>query len=374
MENKEFEKLKEKIEFKIAISNFEKEEKMDIGKNKKKIVKGIAVASVLLFSMTGVVFANSIGGFFKDFFGKNSSDGVDRAVNNGYVENIDSNYQNSDGIEINVDSVIMDDFNFAINFNVKLDEKYNIDDFEKTELKNLKVLDEEENIVFNTKDVQYETEEEMREKGYNGSYSFLAEKIDDNNFKLSLSATGSDKLFPKSKQLIITFTGINTWKYEEDKRVDTIYEGDWNFKFDVKEEFYNRETIIYKAVSCSDNSIDINQVQAVLSNTAFKIYIPTILTDKVNYELLNTSTPKNISDKIAIQKEYVENENKEKFETSMRSDGDGGYSIPENENKIVEYHQTFNLTKYDATNTIKVHMFTNTGEEIIVTLHSTNEM
>ena len=42
--------------------------------------------------------------------------------------------------------------------------------------------------------------------------------------------------------------------------------------------------------------------------------------------------------------------------------------MPAGENKIVDYHQTFNLTKYDATDTITVHMFTNKGEEIIIEL------
>ena len=32
----------------------------------------------------------------------------------------------------------------------------------------------------------------------------------------------------------------------------------------------------------------------------------------------------------------------------------------------------FNLTKYDATNPIKVHMFTNTGEEIVLELNRDN--
>ena len=51
-----------------------------------------------------------------------------------------------------------------------------------------------------------------------------------------------------------------------------------------------------------------------------------------------------------------------------RSDGDGGYGVPEEDNKIIEYYQTFNLTSYDATDNISIHMFTNKGEEIIIEL------
>lgn len=71
---------------------------------------------------------------------------------------------------------------------------------------------------------------------------------------------------------------------------------------------------------------------------------------------------------MALQKEYVETSDGKKFETAQRSDGDGGYGVPKGENKIIEYHQTFNLTKYDATDELKVHIFTNKGDEIIIEL------
>ncbi len=36
------------------------------------------------------------------------------------------------------------------------------------------------------------------------------------------------------------------------------------------------------------------------------------------------------------------------------------------ENKIINYRQIFNLTRYDATDNLTVHIFTNKGEEIII--------
>ena len=44
------------------------------------------------------------------------------------------------------------------------------------------------------------------------------------------------------------------------------------------------------------------------------------------------------------------------FETSQRSDGNGGWSRPLGKRKLVSYRQTFNLTKYDATDEIIVHI------------------
>lgn len=363
--NKENKEMLERVKQKISISNFEKGENIIMKKRRKNVLKPVAIATIAIISISGVAFAATI--FIRNYFGKNTSDGVDTAVNNGYVADVKTDYQKADGIDIKVDSILMDDFNFDMNFDVKLSDKYNIDDFGNiTEFEDLKVVDETGKIVFDTHNNI--TDGETIEDHYQGAYSFLPTKISDNEIKVSLSATGSPVLFPKSKHLIVDFTKIKTNKYIDEKTTDTVYDGNWHFEIDVPEEFYNRETSIYKVKSCNDDGINVNKVEAVLSNTAFKISISEIKTNKIDYDLLKTDKPKNIYDKIALQKEYVETSDGKKFETSQRSDGDGGYSLPDGENKIINYHQTFNLTKYDATDDLKVHIFTNKGEEIIIEL------
>lgn len=369
MKNKQNEKILENVKLKISISNFKKEEKIVVKNISKSIIKVASVACVIAISITGVVFAKDIGNFVKNLFGANTSDGVDTAINNGYVAQIKTDYQKADGIDIQIDSILIDDFNFNANFNVKISDKYNIDEFEHIDFEDLKILDETGKIVFDTHTfLENKTPEEIKQEGhYMGAYSFLPQKINKNEFKVSLSATGNPDVFPKSKYLTVNLTKIRTWKYIDEERTDKVYEGSWNFEIDVPEEFYNRETTIYKAKSCDDKGININEIVASLSNTALKISIPVITTDKVDYELLHTSNPKSIYDKIALQKEYVETSNKKRFETAQRSDGDGGYTIKE-EGEIIDYHQTFNLTKYDATDELTVHVFTNKGQEIKIIL------
>lgn len=358
--NKQNEKILENVKLKISISNFEKEKKKKMRKTSKNITKIAAVACLAIISITGVVFAENIGNFVKNLFGANTSDGVDIAVNNGYLAEIETEPQSADGIEINVDSLVMDDFNFAMNFNFKVDEKHNVDEFESIQIEDLKIVDETGKTVFVT-----HTHEDAME--YTGAYSFFANKRGEREFIVSLSATGNPEAFPKSKYLTVTFSKLKTGKLIylnniEQKQV-SCYEGNWKFEVEVPEEFYKRESVVYRVKSCSDDKTVLTK--AVLSNTAFKIALTTT-TDKIDYELLHTSTPKSIYDKIALQKEYVENSKGEKFETAQRSDGDGGYSLsPDN---VIEYYQTFNLTKYDATDNITVHIFTNKGEEIVIEL------
>lgn len=365
------EKILKAVKTKIAISNCIEEEKGNMNDIKRNIVKIAAVVCLTIISVTGVVFAKDIGNFIRNLFGANTSDGVDIAINNGYVSEVKTETQSAEGIDIQVDSLIMDDFNFAMNFSMILDERYNMDEFEyNTYFEDLRIVDEQGNIVFSTDYDNHKNEGTPEwEPEYWGGYSFLAEKVSGRQFKVSLSATGNPRLFPKSKHLSVKFTKIRVMRYDEVENIskDKFYEGNWNFEVDVPQEFYNRETIIYKAKSCNDEKINIDTMEAVLSSTAFRISIPVITTDKVDMELLHTSEPKSIYDKIALQKEYVETSDGKKFETAQRSDGDGGYSVDE-QGRIVNYYQTFNLTKYDATNEISIHIMTNKKEEIIIKL------
>jgi hypothetical protein len=352
-----------KLHKRIAISKFNEEENFKMKRNKLDIGKKVAIVVCSLVSITGVAFATK---YFVNKFGTNSSDGVDIAVNNGYISNQKTSTQKADGIELNVESMLMDDDNFAMNFNMKLDDKYNIEEFKWIDFDDLKITDETGKIIFNSYQIGNEAiRNNEYEKIYKGAYSIFANEENEHNLTVSLIATGNPEKFPKSKHLTIEITKISAKvadNYDADKKT---YEGNWKFEYDVPEEFYNRKTIIYSAIKSTDNSINLNTITATLSNTAFKITIPEITTDKINYDLLQTSTPKSIYDKIAIQKEYIETSDGKKFKPAGRSDGDGGYSI-EKANTITNYHQTFNLTSFDATNNIKAHLFTNTGAEIVI--------
>ena len=371
MNNKQKEKILEKVKLKISISNFEKEEKIDMKKTRKSIIKIAAVACCTMLSITGVVFAKDIGNFVKEFFGGNASEGVDTAVNNGYVAEVKTEYQSADGIDIAIDSFMMDDNNFAMNFRIKLSDKYNVKDMMfGMRLYDLKIVDENGRKVFATHELEgeemsiYKTEQEAKENydAFCGSYGANSEIIGENEIIRHLSARQGGNPFPKSKKLYVTFTRIHVTKDQNEQPLDKWYKGDWKFELDVPKEMYNREITTYKVKSCSiENTIVDN---AILSNTSFIISIPFIKTDKVDYELYRTSNPKSIYDKMLFQKEYVETSDGKRFEVSRN--GQNGYGVPAGTEQIENYTQTFDLTKYDATDELTVHIFTNKGEEIII--------
>lgn len=371
MKNKETEEIYKNVKRKISISNFVEEENVDMVKNKNSIFKSIAIASCMIISVTGVVFAKDIGHFISNLFGDNASDGVKTAVENGYIKEVEPTYIETDGIEFSVDSFLIDDYNFDMNFKIKLDDKYNVEEMKNLQPFDMKVIDENNEVVFLTSEAERIIAEENKTAGtpnfhplFWGGYSMNGEIISENELMVHLTAYGSEEhKIPKSKKLYIKFSKLQNRAFVEDG-LNNIYVGSWNFELDVPKEMYNRETIIYKMKSCNDQKTNVGN--ATLSNTAFKINISETTTDKIDYDLLRATPPKNISDMIALGKEYVETSDGKRFEQSGRSDGDGGYSLPSEERRIINYSQTFNLTKFDATDELKVHIFTNKGEEIII--------
>ena len=369
MENKQ--KILENVKLKISISNFEEEEKREMKKTSKNIFKIVAVACCTMLSITGVVFAKDIGNFVKEFFGGTESKGVDIAVSNGYVADVNTEYQSAEGIDIAVDSFVMDDNNFAMNFKVKLSDKYNIKNMMfGMQLYDLKIVDENGKKVFATHEADaeemqiYKTEQEAKEKydAYTGGYGSHSDIIGEHELMYYLTARQYAETFPKSKKLYVTFTRIHVRKNQYEQPLNEWYKGDWKFELEVPEEMYNREITIYKVKSCNEENMIIDN--AILSNTSFRISIPYSKTDKVDYELFKSSNPKSIYDKMLFQKEYVETSDGKRFEVSRN--GQNGYSVPAGTEQIENYTQTFDLTKYDTTDELTVHIFTNKGEEIII--------
>ena len=74
----------------IAVSSFYEEERKNMKEVKKNVLKIASVACLILILVTGGVMAKDIGNFIKKLFGANTSDGVDIAIDNGYVSEVKS--------------------------------------------------------------------------------------------------------------------------------------------------------------------------------------------------------------------------------------------------------------------------------------------
>ena len=72
-----------------------------MNKNRFNAIKKIGIVACAAFSMTGVVFATTQ---IINKFGKNSSDGVQTAINNAYYSDVNTEYKEANGISANIES------------------------------------------------------------------------------------------------------------------------------------------------------------------------------------------------------------------------------------------------------------------------------
>ena len=237
-------------------------------------------------------------------FGANSSDGSQRAVESGYIA-----YSKEDSM---VDSFMLDNYNFYIAFKEEklgltledIQEKYDKTEIGEKQKEYLTIKNENNEVVFSNLNMAYSRN---REDG-----------------KIIYTATAKE--FPISKKLYIDFDG----------------------KKEVLEvpEFMQSEIVQYRLKSISDENWKFES--ATLSNTAFKIYLSNC--DGISHNERNR---------------VVTSDGKEYYHQG-RSDGDGSISV--GSDGIVKYYNTFNLTKFDATDNLKVYLFKTNGEEIIIEL------
>lgn len=328
---------------------------------------GIKIASIILvlFAITGVVFAKEIVQFVKHIF-INTSDGVETAIENGYGQEVNMNYTQNNNIDIKVDYILMDDFNLDIMFNIGLKE---LKELSSIELNNLAITDENGNILlteFNDRNKYLEFCRKNKIENTDnyialGYYNYSSLTYDYQNSTYLYSYIVRSDNFPKSKKLHITFDEIVLFSGNiVNKEMLHSISGNFELDIDLDEEIYNRKTLIYNLEYCNDNNLKL--LNATVSETGFKIRCQTIWGDPI---YSNEDSPEEIERKkrefydkpfsinnSLIKNEYVLNEDGKIFYPSHSSEGDGGYGQLLDGNLV--YWQTFDLTRTDATDNLTI--------------------
>ena len=230
-------------------------------KSKGIIPKNLVIVfAILLIAISSFVIAKEI---IKHFF-LDSSDGVENALNNGYIENYEMKENNySNGISIEVESVLMDDYNLAIVFCLKFDNIEYVKNADYCNFDNLLIMDENNNLIVTKFEGKIKDSKLLNffdiNNNYpgisNGNESVHIKSKDDDEIVLTYVTNSSE--FPKSHKLKIITDEISL-HYSEDnlgEKIDTI-NGDWNIEVDLPEEFYNRKTEVYTLESSNDEKIN----------------------------------------------------------------------------------------------------------------------
>lgn len=342
--------------------------------------------SACLVLTTSIVFAKDISDFIKNFFSHNF--GMDTAIENGYIDNSSTDYIESNGTKIRVNRFLMDNYNLNLDLSIKLDESIKQDKILRMSFPNMIITDENNNILFcqdkdtfekycNEYNLNYNWEE-LNDSHINSGSNFYIKSNESDTINLIYNIYAQN--FPKSKKIIINFSKIMLSENEDIEQDNIILTGNWNLEIEVPEKFHGREEISYKVKNCSNDKIKITK--AVVSETCTKFELEMEEESDLPYDLADDEETRNrkIDEYIEKQKnetyeefldrrkfknEYIENERGKTFYPSKSTDQDAGYSNIEM--KYLIYWQTFDLTKYDATNTLKV-FFNYKGDDVVVEL------
>ena len=319
MDNNSLERIRKLTKDKITVSNFQKEQKMDLKNKKLNIKKLSAVACFCIILTSGIVFAKDIQDFVMKRFAFGLGDGVDTAAENGYIAEpeietvivnaeVETPKDDKDVVQlestvvpkeqiianidttVDIDSFLMDDYNLSVEFSFKFDETINdvidLDKLDQITLKDLIVLDEENRIIYASTFMKKQDFEEFclaheldyefgqtNENYLNCGSNWFPQNVYKENNSTGLIYNMYTEGFPKSKELNFYFTEIKITEAEyigaEKIQKDIVLKGDWNIHVDVPEKMYNRTSEGYRVVSCSNSRF--NVYSAKVMDTGFEI-------------------------------------------------------------------------------------------------------
>ncbi len=380
--------------------------KTALDKKKNGVHNWLKVAAVVCIGITatgGIAFATRkyIKNTREKSFGLGKE--IDNVVEKGYIKNTNMDYVSSkvlivEGNQYTVGTKItdflMDDINLSAHFDFEFSEAINeigsIANLTNIEIVDLIVTDENNNIVYNNDKESFEkfcTENsldykfnEFNEHYYaNGLNNFINYKNENNIvFTYNMYTSGQ---YPKSKQLNFRFTKI---KLQEKDKDEIILDGNWQLSVSIPEKMYNRQTISYKVTSCSNS--DFNITTAMLYEDRFELGAVISKVQKPDDSefigLLNQypegiteNTDKEIREKFErlykeilppIGEEYIENQNGQKFGVSSSPTKRENCNYTENDK--LDLYTTFEMTKYEATDKLKLIIYLK-GEPVIIELN-----
>lgn len=248
-------KILEKVQTKIAISNFEEKEKFSMPNN--KILKTVASLVLVLGITCGAVYAGcKITGYFK-IKGIDDS-GIQTALENNYVQNIEMNYIEKEQVKFKVDYLMMDDINFDLVFNFVTQDE--VDNYEEIAVTNLQITDE------NNKQIYIDSEEQdiwTKNISLSSAMWTTVEK-QDHTLRQVLHLCSNN--FPKSKKIYVSFDSVILYNVNKGNPITIIYKDNYKLEFDVSEQLVNRKSIEYAA---NNSKVE----KAILTNSGFAITI-----------------------------------------------------------------------------------------------------
>lgn len=214
---------------------------------------GIAACFAIIFS--GIVYAKDIENYVKKLFTR-STEAMDTAVENGYVQKVENGYVYDKDIGIKVDNLVIDDLNLAISFSFDTSE---YKDITAIDFKDFTITNDNNKVIYRS---VFKTEENIEDVPIytSAAWGGSSIKTSDTTFSSSIliglksDAEKFEKIDFDIKSISLSYS---------DNKVEVI-EGDWKFDVTISEEMRNSPKIIF---TLKDDNEYIESCKATVTNT-----------------------------------------------------------------------------------------------------------
>lgn len=299
-------KLKIPLSTQNAIKNAFKEKNVKTRKPKNIPQTVMYIFSVFILA-TGIVFAKDVIEIISALF-INSTDSIDTAVENGYVQNVDMDFVYNNDIGIKVNYILMDNSSLDISYVYKCDNQpYLVNNIELYEYE---IKDEKDNLLY-----QFDSENSINIKPLivkTMKKTNSAIQLQENIFNESILYFADN--FPSIEKL---FINVKSVKINNLKIID----GNWELELTLDDKFAQRENVVYEV----DKNEQVKSCEITLSETTLKIFLE--LYEKCDNVVISQNKPQ-------LQNEFAQSYNCKSWNNR-------------NLENSSEYFLEFDVSKYD---------------------------
>lgn len=224
---------------------------------KKHLAKKPWVAAAAAVVILGVTFNQPVIAAVKAMFWGNHA-GIERAVNNGYQQDVQSSATKSQGIEIGVTKVFVDSARLGLTLDLKFDDIHAIKNVDHINA-DMVITDDNGNVIAGD--------------GYVGSVGAMDFNTDITNkdngdlkFNALLQSTSAS--IPKMSELNVHIKSISLFKSQASDSLYKVIKGTWNSKIALDQKLIQANEVSYTAQT---DSKDVNIVSAKMLPTGFVV-------------------------------------------------------------------------------------------------------
>lgn len=244
---------------------------------KHKIAAAVVAATIIV----GIAFGNTAIAAIKNSLFSNDN-GVQKAVDNGYVQNVDNNLMKSNGVEIKVSNILKDSKRAALSLKLKFTDKDSLKYFKNMKLSFSIKTDDGKEIPL-SEDYSYSIDKEKGELVFNDILNIMDGFGDENtvsaskgfknvnNFNLQISKI---ELFADASAPIDSKTLPNLDNDTKDQleeagvKLYKVIDGTWRANIKLDDKFMDIKPIVFIA---SEKNAFVNIVSAEMLPTGMDI-------------------------------------------------------------------------------------------------------